>query len=431
MSENEQPEIYALDLDWDLILHLAIPESVREMQAEEIGSPLLEDDLAIKVFEWQMDHVRKHGSPATASVLEDEFNGEGNEDPVIIEAPQTAIRDLIIRLRERYVRNEGRDMVLRLGHIANENPLEVGAAMTKAGRKLADLTSRRGEVFGTEDWHRALAEYDERLTKGPGPSLGFEEVDDHFNGMMGVSFLIAPPKTYKSWNGVKVLQENLMREDGYPHYETLELPAVDVEWRLACMMADIPYWKYLKGQLAPDERTALTQTMRAAQEVNYKWEIEKSPPGERSANHIIERALNRGASCVIIDQLQYMENKRGQSLGSTNNTGDYWEVCNDLRDYSDEIPIFVLHQFNRSVMNATEMPDMQQVKGSAAIEEVGALLLCLWGTKEMRRNNIVELGTLASRHFSFNAWEIGIHLTRGCELEMLGESERDEEENDC
>src|SRR5690606_32475780 len=157
--------------------------------------------------------------------------------------------------------------------------------------------------------------------------------------------------------------------------------------------------------------------------------IEKPAPGERGVHHMISRAIELGSSCVFIDQLQYMENRKGHSLGAANQTGDYWEVCQDLRDYSDQIPIFVVHQFNRSAMNAKGgLPEMQQVKGSSAIEETGTLLLGICATKEMRKNSMVEIGTLASRNFGYKSWNLGVSLSNGCDITMIGEVEEDEDE---
>lgn len=101
----------------------------------------------------------------------------------------------------------------------------------------------------------------------------------------------------------------------------------------------------------------------------------------------------------------------------------------DLRDYSDQIPIFVVHQFNRSAMqNKGELPEMQQIKGSAAIEETGTLLLALHATKEQRKSNIVQIGTLASRNFEYKSWHLGVSLSHDCSIDMIGEVEEEDDE---
>lgn len=416
---TETPEVVALDLDWDLIQHLAIPASFQYLKAEQVNAELIEDGLAREVFAFQLSHNRDHGSPASPSVLEDEF------EEISIEAPQTAVGDLVERLRERYMRNQGREIIKGLAVLANDDPLLVAKEMLRQGRQLADLTVRRGEVFGTGDYPRALARYNEKVLQGRGPSIGYKELDDHFNGLLGVTFLLAAPKTYKSWFTVNAVLENVI-QGKFPYLYSLELPADESDFRLRCMAAGVPYWKYVKRCMTPEDIERIDIASQGLDEAGV-FRIEKPGPGERGVDRMVERALAAGADCIFIDQLQYMENRKGTNLGAANNTGDYWEVCNDLRDRSDDIPIFIVHQFNRSVMNAKEMPEMQQAKGSSAIEEVATLQLALWANKEMRKSNTVHIGTLASRNFSYGAWEIGVQLSYGCSLDMIGPVEDDEE----
>ena len=418
-------EIVALDIDWDFILHLANPESVRAIQAEQVKDELIVDPIAKKVFAWQMKHIHEHGAPATASVLENEFPN------IPFDQPESKIRDLIGRMRQRYMRNQGRDMIRELTVMAAEDPLAVAQKMMESGRQLSDLTRKRGETFGPNDFPRAMEFYDKQVLRGPGPTLGFKELDDHFNGIMNLSFLIATPKTYKSWFTVKDFYENIMA-GGNPYLYSLELPAVDTEWRLACMASGIPYWKYLKSSLSIEEKRVAELAMQDLKDKagDNGFHIEKPQPGERTVHHMVNRALELGSTCVFIDQLQYMETRKGISLGSANHTGDYWEVCMDLRDYSDQIPIFVVHQFNRSAMAAKGgLPEMQQVKGSSAIEETGTLLLALHATKEQRKSNVVEIGTLATRNFEYKSWHLGVSLSNDCAISMIGEvTDEDEDE---
>jgi replicative DNA helicase len=402
-----------LDLDEEIFHHLGKPESIGYIQAEQFNSDLIEDKSVKEIFDWQMNYIREYGQVATSAVIRDEFGVQVSE-------PETVIGDLINRMRERYIRTYGRDVIRNIAEIANTEPLAVSKEMLRAGRDLADLTLRRGEVFGSGDYHRAMAMYDKRALKGRGPSLGFREVDDHFNGMQGVTFLIAAPKTYKSWMTIKMVLNNITTEDEhFPYLYSLELPANESDMRLRCMAADVPYWKYLKNCLMPEDRKAI-QDASTFMDERGQFRIEKPDQGERGVQRMVERAVNAGASCVFIDQLQYIENRKGLNLGAQNNTGDYFEVVNDLRNYSDQIPIFVVHQFNRSVMNSKEMPEMQQGKGSSAIEEVATLSLGLWANKEMRQNNTVEIGTLASRNYSYQNWRVGIQLSHGCRFDMIG-----------
>jgi hypothetical protein len=413
-------EIYALDPDWDLILHLADPESVKVLRAERLSPEVINDEEALNVYKWQMSHVREHGRPATASVLEDEFPN------IALEEPQATIGDLIKRLRARYAKNKARDEIKALTKLVSEDPAAVGAYMLKVGKTLTDISSERGAQYGTGDYDRAKDVYNAKVLRGPGPTLGFKELNDHFHGIQGLTYGIAPPKTYKSWFGVNNVVEGVIAGK-HPHLYSLELPAEDTHWRVLCMAANVPFWKYERGAIQNEEMDRINEASNLLDE-HGTYTVEKPPPGERSAQVLIERAMAGGADYVILDQLQYVENEKGTNLGTLNDTGRYWETLSMLRDYSDEIPIFIIHQFNRSVLNAKEMPEMQQAKGSAAIEETAHLALGLWANKEMRKNNIIEVGTLASRSYSLKSWHVEVGLSQDCRMDMIGEVTEEEDE---
>jgi len=411
--------IYELDIDLDLIYHLAYPDSVAKLQQEQVKAAVIFDPLAKRVFKWQMQHVRDNGVPAKANVLEDEF------PDIALEPPDTQINDLIHRLRQRYIKSQGKKKMQELAELAIEEPDNLARAMQQASRELLDLTVKRGEAFGRYDFPRARLEYDKQVTRGKGPSLGYDELDDHFFGQVGITFLVAPPKTGKSWVTTNAVLHNIELENR-PYLYSLELPSLESYWRLVCMAADIPYWKYLKRCLLPNELAKLEAAAKAMDEMG-NFRVDKPSQGSRSVAQLVDRALDAGADAIFVDQLQYVENRKGNSIGAQNSTADYFEVLDDFRNWSDHIPIFIVHQFNRSVMNSDKMPEMQQAKGSSAIEEVATLALGLWANKDMRNSNVIELGTLASRNYAHASWELSMQLSRGCRIDMKGEIEEDEE----
>jgi hypothetical protein len=412
-------EVYAIDLDEELLSHLAIPESVQALWDEKVKDELILDGFVKEVYDWQFAHVREHTKPATASVLAEEFDLDLDE-------PLTAVGDLIERLRDRWVRNNARDYMEKIGDSYKEDPALVPAVLVEVAREFQDKIGKRGEAYGTGDYERAMHRYDEMVLRGPGPSFGFKEIDEHFHGLRGVTFGIAPPKTYKSWIfGANTLVENIMLGRNTWLY-SLELPADETDMRVRCLAAGIPYWRYLRGTLSQPDRDALKEASEYLDDTGY-YRCVKPEPGHRTFEEMVERAGDAGAEFIIVDQLQYVETKNGKQLGGCD-PREYWQPLNSARDMSDDMPMMVVHQFNRSVMNADRMPEMQQAKGAAAIEEVATLALGLWANKDMRKSNLVELGTLAARHWTYEAWEIGVELTRGANFEMLGKAIHDEDD---
>ncbi len=408
---SDTMEIVELDLDWDFLMHLVLRDSWAEIKAEGVTDELLEDDFARQIFAWQNAHVRNYGRPASGSVLEDQF------EDLTIDEPLTTIGDLIIRLRERYMRNSGKEKIRELGRVFKSEPLDTGPAMIAAGRDLVALTQRRGETWGTGDTDRSILEYHKTVLKGMGPSFGFKELDDYLHGQRGLTFWLGSPKSGKSWLGVNALVENVMQGQ-YVEMHALELPAYEAQMRVRCMVANIPWWKFVKGALDEEDLDKLEDTGKAMDELGL-FKVIKAPHGERDAEELVRGSIDRGADLVIIDQLQYLE-ENGRALGDRNETGSYWGAGDKLRSLSDEIPIHVVHQFNRGAMFAEEMPPVEHAKGSSMIEEMATVCLGTWANKDMRASGVVEIGLLASRNFPLASWECKVELSYGCSFDIIG-----------
>lgn len=410
-------EVYQLDLDEELLSHLSDPESIDVIRDEEISVDLIEDEFVTEIFLWQMDHLFKHRKPATASVLADEFDLE-------LEEPLTAIGDLIERLRERYLKNHTRGYMEEISDAYKTSPAKVIEVLPRVASEILNIAGPRVEHFTSEDFERALHKYNKDLLKGPGPGFGFEEINNHFHGMRGVTFVIGAPKTGKSWIGCNTVFDDVIA--GYNmEIASLELPAAETDMRIRCLGAGVPYWRYVKGKLTPQDLDKLEEAATLLNECDGSYRVVKPAPGQRSFEDMWGRARERGADAIVIDQLQYVETRTGKALGGCD-PREFWQPLNAARDMSDEMPMMIIHQFNRSVMNADQMPEMQQAKGAAAIEEVATLALGLWANKDMRRSGILEIGTLASRNFSYESWEVGMNLSRSCDFKMIGRVEADE-----
>jgi hypothetical protein len=403
-----------LDLDKDFINHCADPDAFQVIRDERIDTELLEDTLAKKVFDFQTEHLLEHGKIATGAVLEHEF-GEG-----LLSDPEAVVSDLIQRLRQRYARNKGRETILALTKDKVDDPSALAAALLEEGRKLHRLLTPTGQVFRADDYEKAMQRYHHSVAQGRGPSFGFQEIDDYFYGQRGLTFMVGAPKSFKSWFTIQALRKNIL--DGKSAWlYSLELPADETDMRLRCLMAQVPYWKYLQHRLDQSD----LQSLAEASELLTDWgvyAVEKPEQGSRSVRSLVGRARDAGAEVIFIDQLQYVENRRGIAIGATNDTKDYFEAINDLRDLSDDGPIWVVHQFNRSILGSDKMPDMQQIKGSAAVEECATLALGLWANQEMRKSNLIQMGVLTSRNYGYKAWECQVKMRTTCSLTLLGEA---------
>jgi hypothetical protein len=413
-------EFYALDLDTDFLWHLAKPESFAELIAERVSPVLLEDEYVARIFQWQLAHYREHTEPATAAVLEHEF------EDVNLDEPETAIGDLITRLRERFSKNEGRRALTRLKEHYKEEPGRIAEEMQREARAMLEVVAKRGAEYTVADVERTIEKYEERKRRGRGPSFGYEEIDEHFWGQEGLTFTIGAPKTMKTWQVTKSMHSNVLAGKNVWHFP-LELPADHQDMRLRCLAAGVPYWKYIRGAFDYHDKEAIREATDELLGLG-SYTVSKPPHGQRDFDTMFNRAADRGADLIIVDQLQYVEIERPHgsvSLGECD-TGGYWKALNRANELAEQIPIQIVHQFNRTAQFAEQMPEMQQAKGSAAIEETATLALGLWANKDMRQSRIVEYGTLASRNYGTPSWQITYDLSRGCEFELLGETDEQE-----
>ncbi len=406
---------YAIDLDEEVLSHLANPEAVAFFRAERLDSTVIEDQAVRDIYRWQLDYTIQNGRPATPSVLAEEFDLE-------FQVPLTEPSYLIEKLRERFITNHAREYMEKVAGAYKENPAAVPATMVKVGRELGSIVNPVGESYGTGDVERVLHEYDQRVLRGPGASVGFKEIDDYTHGMRGVVMYIGSPKSHKSWMAGNALLQNILQGRKI-WFGALELPAVEMNERVYAMACGIPPWKFLKGSLTMDERKLLKETAEVLDNSGL-YRIEKPPPGSRSLPEMLERANAIEADVLIIDQLQYVETHKGIQLGSGDHK-DYWNVLNEARDESDRVPIAFVHQFNRETKFMDEMPTMQYAKGAAACEEVATVIYGLWANKDMRASGIVHMGILASRHLLPQTWEIAVDLNRGCAFQCLGTASDD------
>lgn len=397
-----------LDYPLELYYHLVDPDSWLVLRDEAFNPVLIRDEEVTEIYEWASEYLKEYKEPPTVAVLEDEWEIEWSE-------PQTAIGDLIERMRKDYMRFVGRESIKKIGAQYQEDPLLVASVGLPIMRELKDLMAKKGESFTTGDFERTWDGYLEEKEAGPGPSLGDPILDDFLFGQRGVTIYLGAPKSGKSWYMVKAVIENI-KQGRHPYLYPLELPAQETHQRLLHMAADVPWWKYIRQSLGQQEEEAMKAAERELGALGT-YTIAQPPEGERSIDELVGKAQDDGANVVFIDQLQYVEHE-GKPLGEHNDTGCYWAVLGRARTLSRDIPIAFAHPFNQSIRGMDEMPDAEQAKGSSAIKETASLVLGLWASKEMRRSDRVQIGILAARNHPHLKWEADVEMAKGCSMDI-------------
>jgi len=412
----------AVEPDIELCAHLSDPDAWVVLKGESFHAELIEDERVREAFEWGKDFLREHGEPPSQDVFDDEFEIKG--EPFFNE-PVTVIEDLVDRMRRRYKNNQQRDRIKGLVKLQKEDPDSVQREMAANAKELQAILSRRGEVYNAGEGERAIQAYLDKATRGPGASLGFPILDAYFTGQRGITTLAAAPKSYKSWITVKAVLESIL-QGKYPWLFSLELPAEETEMRLMCMMADLPWWKYIENSFTREEQKLLADTeMLMAEAGAYK--ILTPPHGARTVEEMIDQAQDGGAGAIFIDQAQYVETD-GKKLGDWNETGKYWAVLDRARSLADNI-CFV-HQLNSAKAASSDtFPTYDMLKSTSAFVEVGTLVLGLWASKEMRKSSKMQIGVISARNHTNIIWDVDVNLTTGCDFEITGVAP-DEDEPD-
>src|SRR5271165_6076178 len=161
----------AVEPDIELCSHLSDPDAWVVLKGEGFHPDLIEDERVREAFDWSQDFLRKHGEPPSADVLDDEFEIKGEP---FFQEPVTVLDDLVERMRRRYKNNRQRDHIKTLVKLQREDPDTVATESVRGGKELQEVLARRGESYSAGEGERAIKEYLDYATRGPGASLGFK-----------------------------------------------------------------------------------------------------------------------------------------------------------------------------------------------------------------------------------------------------------------
>jgi hypothetical protein len=110
---------FNIDYDTEILNHLPDPDAWETLREEKFTDDLIRDPEVRSIYEWAECHLIGHGKPPTATVLRDEF------PDLELREPETAIGDLIARIRDRYMKNQGRDALKEIGDTYLNDPARV------------------------------------------------------------------------------------------------------------------------------------------------------------------------------------------------------------------------------------------------------------------------------------------------------------------
>lgn len=405
-----------LILDEELLDHLAIPESVLELRKERFDVDWIsENEKEIRrVFLFVFAHLKEYGVPPSAAILVREQGAEFRE-------PQAPISYVIDQFKRRYQRREAQKTIKAVSRLVAPNPTEaVDVAFREFSRLRKEMTEHR-YVVDSDELGITLDRYKERANKRTDiPTFGFAEVDKDLNGIVGLVFVIARPKRYKSWMLMQAAVWN-QYSGKTVSFETLEMPKEEMLDRYTCMRACLNWSKFQHGALSIDDLEAIRKAEEENKDNPVKVHFHHPKRGERTVAHMQMRAEEIGAQLILIDQLKWIECEK--KVAADQRWREVEFICEDLKEMSNVIPTLVAAQFNRQAASMGEMADLSKIGLSDAIGQTADLLLGIHASKEMLQSHVLEFGVIDSRNFQQFRYEMKVELSKNSSFKVTKQME--------
>lgn len=409
-------EFVQVTLEHELLDHLAHEESIWKLWPHFTEEYLLDDEpIGRSVLEYQWDHMRSYGEPASKDAL-----GYAFPDIEFV-VPTTNIEWLVDEFKTRYISNRAKSTALKVAKLISRDPTgAVDVALHEFGI-LKDVSRQVSISVETGDYKKILDDYFNQNVQ-ESISFGFEAIDKKLIGMLKgrMYAVIGRPKKHKSWMllaSAIACQESGKRAIIFE----LEMPKEEMFWRYACLATSISWNRFVHQQLTSQEKKELYDALAWLSDNQCPLSIVQPPMGERKVSDLKALAKDKNADCVYVDQISFIKSRR--SYGDRRNL-EIEEICEEVKaDAVQDVPWFIACQFSREAANLTEMADLSKIGLSDAIGQKSDLLLGLHQSKEMRDSNSFQYGVLDARSFGTTVWEMAYDLSSTTAYKIVGETE--------
>lgn len=424
-----------MDVEKQFLPHLIDGDSMRSIVERGLQPKLFLRAETRDMFEFARDYYVRTGMEQvpTKELIEDEFPG-WFKDPNN-EWPDTKylLDHLHQKLVDSYIRKVGQDQMLDYAENAfsrDGRPQDaVRDAAASLGQLLLEVSDRQRSEDFAAGFRRRLAQYDEevwdenmeRVNPNMGIPFGWSEVTQEMFGLKSGEFavLVGAPSVGKSWCLARLAAE--AARDGYKVYlASLENPKDMTMKRLDCLVSRIPWNRYERRTLTPDQRRQLRAhgerigAMRDQLIVDHPLRRD-----ERTIYEMYMRARHLGADLIVGDQLSWVK-PRHEYRG--NRSAQMEEIVTDIAEYSREFGIASAwaSQLNREGA-AAKRAQLHNIALSTAVEQIVDWAFFLRRTEEMRQNQFMLLEIMKARRNDKKAWLLDWRLQDETYMEVRRE----------
>lgn len=428
MSE-EVESVKDLPVEHALIDALAVPEQSMRLYREHIRPEMLVvhfdkndeprggEKYGYQIMVWVYAFIDEYGVAPDGGVVADAFQEINFTTPVV------PVDWIINKLRKRYSESQMKEIVSRIAtHVERGQIDDAVAEGFHQFNRIKDQTASRINVIDVgasweEDWHK----YNQMILEGTltGSTWGWPEVDQAIGGInFGLNFIVGRPGKGKSWAEIKAGIEQA-RQGHRVVIQTLEMSVDETYERVQCMIANVSYWRRVRGCLEPEERARFKEAMTQWREEDRKLWVVQPQVADRTVPGIYEFSKTYEPDIILIDQFKYIMPHRGNDRIARHERAEY--ICEDLKIMGDKVPFYVAAQLNReATKKENEGGDAEHVALSDALTQHADFILRIHQNKDMATNNRVELSVIKARRAMLHAWDLKMDMYDRCDLRLLG-----------
>ena len=422
-----------MDIEKSLVIHFVKLDSFNEIWNKGIRAEHFFDDGVRELFQYSLDYYirSEFKGTVTKDFLETKFADyfAKNEWP----DEEYLVNVLIEEMMTKYRRATTQSILLKAANALEEDP-EVGISMAlNSLSKVQNDTSTREriEIYG-EGYDRRVNDYIDEVASPTrnkkGIYLGWDELNDHMYGIQKgeLAVVVGIPNVGKSWVGSVIALEAARRKNRV-YFASLELRKELTLMRLDCLASGVPYSRYERGQLTPNELRRLKEAREEIMEFGEYLLIDSpSRRNERSVLELYSKAKHWGADLMVGDQLSWVTTEKQYGAASNFQTLQMSEVITDIASTNREMGMASvwLAQFNREASKSKKgRGGLAHIGLSSQIEQIVDMAIGIGATREMKQQEALVMDIMKSRRSDLKSWMMGFELKDRTSLKVVREFE--------
>ena len=421
-----------LDIENEAISSVTDVDKMRVMYDKGVRAEHFNDPVNASAMMWATEYFVNSGfrhAPTKQSIL--------SEFPSLeLKVPEESLTWICSEMKKRYLSSGAGNAIVEASEIVHDDPERAVAFLQETMWRLSNNTDDRTSTSNIKNNVEArkvrMLEREEanRNNEIVGARTGFYEIDKHTGGLLDgeLAAVAGFAKAGKTWIGLNVAV-SASKAGKRAMFVTLELSIEEIEDRLDAMMSGVSYARLQSGALSKSEKSDLNDYYDKIDEYGDIL-VEQPPVGKRTVPHVVRRARESGADVLIIDQMSFMENTKGQPIIELQ---EYRNIVSDLkREISrrDErrIPCYLLAQMNRaSIGTRNGRGDMSTLASTSELERTADIVYGISKTRQEALHSKSTLEILGARRLDRKAWLITTELRERTEFSVVMEREDDED----